>query len=232
MAFPLTHLCVAQKILQKSIGTDSFFSWRNQLCNAQFLLGSIAPDAVHYRAEFTDKKSIGATKKITHLCPVSDERWGHVTDNDGWIECAKKFLRTPGIPSPSFVAGYVTHCLTDLWNNKTIWDEFRTNHPEEAAKGYASEYYNELHNIDAQLWFEYPDVAEIMQTLAKSTPEGISGLVSADEVAAIRDNLLHEHFKNAAYEKGREYKFVTYEDTLKFIDDAAEFTFSILSGRN
>lgn len=208
MPFPLTHLCVAWKLKR----------------DAQFLLGSISPDAVHYRAEFLQRgvmNKIGPTKKISHLCPVSDERWGQVTDNDGWVRCVEKFLREN--PGDIFAAGYAAHCLTDICNNKTIWHNFRTNHPDEAAKGYASDYYTDLRNIDAQLYLEFPGVPEIMETLATAVPEGLPGLVSAEETAAIKNNILNAHFKDVVFDKNYEYKFVKYEDTLNFIQEAAEF---------
>ncbi|MDR0271692.1 MAG: zinc dependent phospholipase C family protein, partial [Clostridiales bacterium] len=129
MPFPLTHLCVAWHIIEKSGSKNA----------AQFILGSIAPDAVHHREEFINgyNPSIGAEKKITHLCPISDERWGHVTDNEGWEERVKKFLREHA--NNAFAAGYAAHVLTDICNNKTLWYNFRTNFPQEAVKGYTSE---------------------------------------------------------------------------------------------
>ncbi|MCL1878214.1 MAG: hypothetical protein FWF80_05105 [Defluviitaleaceae bacterium] len=211
MAFPLTHLCIAWHA--KEIVSDV----------AQFLLGSIAPDAVHYRAEFTGagQSNIGATKKITHLCPISDERWGQVTDNDGWVKCIKNFLSEN--PKSDFAAGYAAHCLADLWNNKTIWNDFRTRHPKEAAKGYASDYYNDLRNIDAQLYFENKDVEKIMQTLKAASPDEIPGIIFAKEVDAIKNNILYEHFADVVFDANYNYQFVTYEDTLNYIQSAAEF---------
>jgi len=212
MPFPLTHLCVSRKILESRPGLDP----------AQFLLGSIAPDAVHYRAEFqgAEMSNIGATKKISHLCPVSDQKWGQVTDNDGWIACVEDFLRGQ---DDSFAKGYAAHVLTDICNNLTLWNNFRTNHPEEAAKGYASKYYEDLRNIDSRLYNEHPAIPEIMNVLEKSAPVEMLALVTADEVSAIKHNLLYEHCKNISPNPLCEYHFVSYDDTLNFIENTAEF---------
>jgi len=220
MAFPLTHLCVAWRILENHP--------MNKKEAAQFLLGSIAPDAVHYRGEFQGaaKKNIGATKKISHLCPVSDEKWGQVTDNEGWVECIKNFLRDN--PNDAFAAGYAVHALTDLYNNHTIWNDFRTNHPAEAAKGYASSYYKDLFNIDARLYYDFPAVSQMMELLSKSIATEMPGLVSADETNAIKNNLLHEHFKNNTYDQNHHHRFVTYEDNINFIEAAAEYSANIV----
>jgi hypothetical protein len=209
MAYPLTHLCVAWQIKK----------------DAQFLLGSISPDAVHHREEFkgdaSAMKNIGWAKKITHLCPVSEERWGQVTDNEGWVACVKNFLRQH--PDDIFSLGYAAHVLTDIKNNRTIWNDFRKNFPEEAAKGYASEYYNDLRAIDARLFHEFDGVEEMVSLLASATPIEMQGLVTAQEIFALQQSLLHENFKNVPREKNHSYKFVTYDDTLSFIKSSAEF---------
>ena len=256
MAFPLTHLCVAWRILEINPLPEKDA--------AQFLLGSISPDAIHYRAEFQDaaKSNIGAAKKITHLCPVSCERWGQVTDNVGWVNCVKAFLAEN---PDSFAAGYATHVLTDIHNNRTIWERFRTNHPAEAAKGYTSGYYEDLKNIDTRLYRhlalkwaeasrkigglkpffgvaeaqfqskslyqEFPANAQIFSLLEKAEPADMPGLVHANEVDEIRQSLLQEWNKHTANLPAppQNYSFVTWEDTLNFIQEAAEFCIRLLA---
>ena len=226
MAFPFTHLCVAWRVLEKISMPDDHA--------AAFLLGSLAPDAVHYRKGYVGAgmAGIGAAKKNSHLCPVSDEKWGQVTDNDGWVKCVHEFLAAhaghagsacDGDAGRAFVRGYAAHVLTDIHNNRTLWDNFRTNHPEEAAKGYTSEYYADLKEIHTRLYLEFPATADIMALLAKATPVGIHGLVSADEVCALQENILYVAFKDARLETPREYCFTTYDDTLDYIGSAADF---------
>ena len=214
MAFPLTHLIVAHRIAIETDMADP----------GDFLLGSIAPDAVHFRRSFekASMAEIGQAKKTSHLCPVSDELWGRVTDNDGWLRSIFEFLevRTP------FRLGYAVHALTDLYNNKTLWDGFRKNHPVEAAKGYKSGYYDDMRHIDALLKAETGVTGPICGILAKAAPQGISGLVSSDEVGAIKESILQDcqsapSLSPAA--KKRSANFVSYDDMQAFISDAWEF---------
>jgi len=237
MAFPITHLLVADALLSRHPRDDADA--------AQFLLGALAPDAVHYREGFTasEKKDIGAAKKITHLCPISDERWGAVTDNEGWICCIKEFLQTQADPiaksasaegsitpalenSNNFHAlleGYAVHALTDCYNNMTLWHRFRTQHPAEAAKGYASGYYHDLQEIDIRLYLAYVKDSKIERLLAMAEPCDMPGLVSAKEIHAIRDNILYENYKGRVPFKSHEYAFVTYDETLEYIAKTADF---------
>jgi len=215
MAFPFTHLCVAYRILETRPLPEADA--------AQFLLGSIAPDAIHYRPAFqgAEMTNIGAVKKITHLCPVSNERWGAVTDNKGWVNCVKTFLSNN--PKDPLAAGYAVHILTDIQNNRTLWQNFRESYPEEAAKGYASGYYDDLKNIDARLYKQLPEASNIMKLLTKAAPINLPGLVTAEEIQAIQNNILHEHFQNLTFDPTYQYTYVTYDNMLTFIQDAADF---------
>jgi len=206
MAFPLTHLLVSDELLTRKP--------RCETEAAQFLLGSLAPDAVHYRENII----LGPTKKISHLCPVSDEPWGKVTANDEWAEIVIAFARSN---PDSLAQGYATHCLTDIFTNKTLWMKFRTQHPQEWEKGYKSGYYQDLRNIDARLFLEIkPDIFSL---LAKAKATDIPGLVSADEIQAIQHNILYVQYKVPPAAPCREYFYVTYDETMDLIQKAADF---------
>ena len=79
MPFLMTHLHVAKSMYQRIPEAIKDLS--------QFLLGNIAPDAVHNRMGYTSEY-----KRVSHLC-VGNERWGMVTNNDEWTESVLKFLR-------------------------------------------------------------------------------------------------------------------------------------------
>jgi len=220
MAYPFTHLCVASIMLQSLHFTED--------AEQQFLLGSIAPDAVHYRTGLVgaSKLDIGPIKKTSHLCPVSSERWGQVTDNDGWIRCIKTWLKTHP-PTDAFFAGYATHCLTDLYNNLTLWKTYSTTHPEDAALGYNAIYYDDLKKIDARLFFEFENSQDILTKLAQAKPVGIminekEALVTQQEVHDIMQNIAYEHFKNVQ-KPDEHYTYIHYDDVIQYIHDAALF---------
>jgi len=220
MSFPLTHLCVAYKILEKLPSPAPEL----------FLLGSIAPDAVHFRVAFANATQdfIGQAKKVTHLCPISDEKWGRVTDVDGWLECVKIFLRTNR--KDPLTVGYAVHVLTDIYNHISIWNNFITNYPDEAAKGYASDYYRDLRNIDLRIYREIFSDSKIEKYLQNCIPRDMPGLVSIDELFAICDSLLFTSYANAPESVDTSTcSYITYEQTLNFINDAADFCRRILS---
>lgn len=221
MAFPLTHLLVANHILQNSATKNP----------EQFLLGSISPDAVHYRKDFlgAEMANIGPTKKISHLCPISEEKWGQVTDNKGWEKIVRKFVQAHK-NDPSYL-GYATHVLTDIYNNTTLWSRFIKKYPQEAAKGYASDYYRDMRNIDTQLYYNLYKASNIPKLLALSTPKDMPELVSAEEIAAIKHNLLYEQYNSYAEEipPHEEYTYVSYDDVMGFIEGASAFCLNVIA---
>ena len=234
MSFPLTHLCVAWRVIEKlqnPVGNNLLpteFILRHP---AQFVLGSVAPDAVHYRKEFVGatQSGIGPAKKTTHLCPVSEEKWGYVTDNEGWVQCVKEFLqnsvgRNLRPTEKSLAAGYAVHVLTDIANNMGPWHNFTTNHPQEAAKGYTSAYYTDLKNIDLRLYHEIYKDSEAEKLLQTATPQDMPGLVNCEEMRAIQENLLYVQYKDAPQNVSTDNcVYVTYQQTLDFIENTAEF---------
>jgi len=219
MAFPLTHLCVAEKLI------NNFDLPEQDL--AQFVLGCIAPDAIHYRKDYLGanmldtKSQIGFAKKKTHLCPESEERWGFITDNVGWEKVVKNFVKEH--PNNYFLMGYATHALTDIYNNMSIWKEFTTNYPEEALKGYASDYYVEMKNIDLTIYHNYFKDSHVRELLSKSIPNEQFLLVTAEEVEAIKNNLLYIAYKDAPEPKEIDYIFVSYDRTIKYIDETVSY---------
>ncbi|MCL2373358.1 MAG: hypothetical protein FWC78_08160 [Defluviitaleaceae bacterium] len=218
MPFPLTHLLVAGLIMGDLRREDM----------GAFLLGAIAPDGVHYRDAFlgAGMVDIGPAKKVTHLCPVSGERWGQITDNAGWEMRLRDFAAANR--GSALHLGYALHGLTDIYNNAGLWNDFRTNHPVEAAKGYSSDYYRDLRSIDARLYLEEFKGSEIPGLLAAAQGQDLPGLVTAAEMHAIRDNLLNVQYAGVEAVPVAEYRFVTYEAVLASVKGAAEYAAGVI----
>ena len=221
MSFPITHLCVADLVALKLNLSDAEA--------AVFLLGALAHDGVHYRPGLigASQPHIGATKKASHLCPPGDEPWGQVTDNVGWVAEVQAFLRQH--PGDLMAAGYAVHVLTDIYTNISIWIDFRKNFPEEAAKGYRSEYYNEMAKID--LFFYQEKASErIIRLLPTATARDFPKRVTAEEIHAIRDSLFAEHnetystYANQPPSDPGGNKIVTLAQMERFLEAAAVFS--------
>jgi hypothetical protein len=220
MSFPITHLRVADIVTQKLSLSDEQ--------TALLLLGSLAPDGVHYRPGLVgaSKFEIGETKKISHLCPKSDEPWGQITDNIGWMAEVDRLC--PNHLPDFLVLGYTVHVLTDIYNNMTIWKDFSTLHPGEAVKGYKNDYTRDMAALDLQLYQE-PETGRIIKLLPLAEARDFPGWVSATEIDAIRNSILYEgnstytSYVNRPAADTSGNRFVTYAQIKGFITEATAF---------
>jgi hypothetical protein len=182
MPFPYTHIKAAERFLT--------LQPMNEDKTAAFLLGCLAPDGVHYREGF-----VGADKKLSHLCPVSGEKWGRITENDKWLGLVKDYYTDNGTDDP-FILGYCFHIVTDIVNNRDLFMEYWKNNPQDAAKGYQSERQKEWEQIDSRLYQESAERKQTEALLTKGTARDMPGLVSAEEINALRHNIIHVSYPN------------------------------------
>ena len=213
MSFPIMHLCVAYKA-----GLSRF---NNRQDFADYILGSLAPDAVHYRNlndnAFEYTSNLGAAKKITHLCGSINQSWGQIADNDDWNRLIHEFLIKNNDP---FSIGYAAHVFTDLYNNTSLWRWFRENYPDRLKQGYNSEYYDDFRKLDLKLYQEYEHINNILDLLSISIAKEMPNLVSKDEVLAIRHNILEVSYKNKPKPDVSSNAFFTFEKIMEFLENA------------
>ncbi|MCL2364253.1 MAG: hypothetical protein FWC71_06275 [Defluviitaleaceae bacterium] len=225
MAFPMVHLHVAYGVARALNLDDADTS--------AVLLGALAPDGVHYRPRFNNatQSGIGMAKKLSHLCPPGNEPWGRVTDNDGWVAEALRLHRSwQCYTDIDYMAlGYVVHVLTDIYNNKTIWHDYRTAFPLEAVKGYGSAYYVELAALDIHL-FHDAETETIMRLLPMAEARDFSGRVAAGEIEDVRAGLFSPVqngnftvYVGSTIPDVSAHTFVTLAQIKRFIADATDF---------
>lgn len=183
MPFPMVHLCIADKILQSS----------NRLKNeAGFILGSIAPDAVHFRGNYSSDY-----KKVSHLC-LSNKKWGEVTENDAWLKNVLKVLQeNNNSRNNDFYYGYCIHIISDiLWNIK-IWIPYRKKYKQELEKFHqvgGSTMHKECNDIDFLLYKEQENNNKLWENIENANSIDIPNIVDVDEIDRLRDNIINRQY--------------------------------------
>lgn len=115
MSYPMVHLKIAYGLLVRDDGERIKRS-------GDFLLGSVAPDAVH----FHDSYDV-SLKERSHIWKFGP-RWGLTLDSEGWRDAIRKFWReNRDAVNRDFLAGYCAHLLTDWENDRRIWAPFMRN---------------------------------------------------------------------------------------------------------
>lgn len=172
MAHPIMHLLIADKIYyNRSSNIQSY---------GDFLLGSIAPDAVHEKENYTRE-----IKDISHYRFDKSSDLGHFDT----------FMGEYAVPeNRDFVLGYLVHLLSDmLWYHMVrvpFKEDFLSAPSQNMSKNQA--YYADCEQI-TQVLFEEKNVVRIIEGLGESSAFTLEGLVDADDVEAWRDKQIRAY---------------------------------------
>ena len=215
MAYAITHLCVAWRLLEEGAAVEN---------RAVFLMGAVAPDAVPYR----DGEYSSDMKLFAHIgCDSMDvipEKWGYITEIAAWRDRILRFrAETQDYPYRDFLLGYLVHIFTDLCNTTEVWQPFLKTVGGTFDREDYRHYGNECRALDEVLLINHPARAELESTFAASVPHGIrrhgtSGeiLVSEAEVTVLRENVL-SRFEASELPDVSGHRFVTLSDVQRLI---------------
>jgi len=180
-----------------------------------FYLGAVAPDAVHYRENY-----IREYKDISHLCSTGDS-------HEIILNNAKDFIfKNISHEHRDFYIGYGVHVLTDVYWRKMLnaieFDLRYYKDPNPVHSNPLDAYNSDMCILDLELYRKYKYASDNMAFFLKSSPIGIGGLVSAEEVRACFDGI--RQIKNRFDENknaNESPKYIFYDDVLNFIDETA-----------
>lgn len=238
MPYTMTHLLIAEKFA----GSCAESGAAEIADRGLFLLGSIAPDAVHSRADFTKR-----IKARSHVMQ-EDAVWGEIYEEAPlvkWYGRLRDFyaresrLADGDAAAMSFLMGYVTHILPDISGCSLFYVPNWIRFGLDDVEGYRAQYRTECILQDNWLYresgrgeelmravaraAEHPRLGEILERLELDrhiTAENIRGSVryTLDGYAVLGGDA--EVTAAPAALEG--LRFVTEENTLGFIDTVAE----------
>jgi hypothetical protein len=165
MPLPMVHLAVAVQLAEIA----------GQPPSPSFLLGSIAPDAIHMRPNI--RLGNQGDKEVTHLNHPVDTA-DHQRVRDMLIEYLDD---TSSLKQ--FAAGYAAHILVDRLWIKTIMGSFRASIPTEmddAAR--RTLYYQETDQIDCNLYQHMPWREAVWRDLRQAAAPDFQPWLSAAEI--------------------------------------------------
>lgn len=165
MPWPMVHFAIAEKV-------------RMSNANPQFLLGSIAPDAIHMRGKVTRTE-----KGYTHF--VVDGKWP--TADIIKQNCLAYLGESHSVEWKEFILGYFAHIYTDSRWIETIYADFERmdqGEPQTQRKRYNSE----MSQIEFALLRSEAWVQGALVKLKQANAFRIDPLLTQDEVSRYRDS--------------------------------------------
>jgi hypothetical protein len=169
MPLPMVHCAIAIQLAAR----------QKRLPSAPFLIGSIAPDAIHMRP------NAGlADKHRTHLNEPAD------TPDHAHLQALLSQYATPE-PLASFTAGYVAHILADRLWAQAVFAPFRAQLPSDMDPGaLRTLYYQETDQIDFNLYHHSSWQPAVWELLAAAVAPHYDPLLSASEIDQWRQRTL------------------------------------------
>ena len=184
MSGQITHMEIAYRLAERlSITKD----------RQQLILGSVAPDSVHFADDYLNKKI------HSHLFENCGP-WGDTQDYDQWIVNIKAFedkyvAKEKDNSRKLFLLGIVIHCLTDYWNDLLIWRMLQKKMiPPMNYDEFKEAYYPESMRTDRWLFQNTNNAGEIMKLLDASKEFDFEDYVRAADISKMKHHLIYEQY--------------------------------------
>lgn len=214
MSYPMVHLKVAYGLLSRDDGGRIEKP-------GDFLLGAVAPDAVHFHEEYD--VSLKEKSHVWKFGPC----WGVTLDSEGWRVAIRKFWKeNRNAANLDFMAGYCTHLLTDWENDRCIWTPFREKMKQGAKRDEVyGEYGKEAKGMDLWLYQNDKETQEIWRLLEQGKVCGVDGCILEEDLARQKQSLLYEQFIGKDAVDVSRYRICTKEIMVEFIKACIERIF-------
>ena len=200
MPLPMVHLSVAVALSEKA----------GRFPSADFLLGSLAPDAIHMRP--------GSQK--------CDKEHVHLIDLGASPSVLLKLFRSDyGLAESQpegFAGGYLAHLLTDRLWWQTVITPFRAKFPPDFREpDFRKLYYRDTDRIDLDLYRQAPWRPQAWSSLESASAIDFPPFLTAAEILQWRDRSLH-WFDDPSHAALGAPVYITQFDTQAFIVRAVD----------
>ena len=187
MAYTMIHIIIAEEIFSK-------FSLN--INENDFLIGTIAPDAVHSCEEFSYK-----LKEKSHFFPES-LTWGKVdtcTKANLWMDSVLEFYeKNKENINSSFLLGYIIHVFVDIYNALYYYYPY-VNAFYGTGEEKVEKYKIESQNLDKYLYTKYAKIYGLQDKLYKGFGYNINGIITAEQIEKRREYLISTEWKKALF---------------------------------
>ncbi len=210
MAYSMIHLEVAYRLLNK-------WDWIKN--PGDFLVGSVAPDAVHFCENYQIQM-----KEKSHIWDCGP-RWGITEDSNKWESNVMRFWEeSKDADNRDFIAGYCVHILTDIQNDIKIWRPFRQMNLEGTNVEEVYHIYGkEASESDQWLYQTNPHSSHIMELLENGRVYSIENCIGKEEIEKLIQYMLTEEYVKKEIYDISGFRYCNDKVILGFIEECTEW---------
>ena len=211
MAYTMTHILIAEELQHE---------FKRELDYSTYILGTIAPDAVHAQSDFRVEQ-----KERSHLF-AKGLRWGQIRDEKDsqiWLESIKNYyLNNRHKYNIDFLLGYIVHLLADVYCSLHFYAPFVNgidgNYEEKMAQ-----FKRENYCVNYYFFENFSKEKNLDDILRKGQPITLEGIISKAVIERRIEQLLEFEFKRWDISHIEEQKICKIEDMECLIQGASLF---------
>lgn len=210
MAFTITHIIIADMVSEYAPKIVDY---------PTYILGTIAPDAVHVNQNYSAK-----LKERSHLF-TPNLVWGKIDTwekAEEWMQSIRDYYNVNrGKYNHDFLWGYIVHLLVDVYNSMFFYTPFI----QSIKEGYEEtikKYKDESFGMSYYLFSEYSASKNLREILQSGKAITMEGVIEQEDIVKRIEYLFEEEFKRRDV-CVCEYSICTIKGTEKFIHGATKF---------
>ena len=211
MAYTMTHIYIAEKVAERLGGIKDY---------PTYLLGSIAPDAVHASDTY-----VVSDKERSHLF-VEGLHWGKVSSSghvDLWENSIEAFRESVGDRyDKDFVLGYLVHLYTDVYSSMNFFYPFMCSIKGDFDKERAH-FLKENFGYNYYLFREYSERNDLKSILCSAKAQTLDGIITKAIIESRIQKLFTEEFVERDISDIEEYTICTHESMDKLIKCGSDY---------
>lgn len=183
MAYTMTHILIAEQVQKRLSEIED---------GATYLLGTIAPDAVHANPGYHP-----GLKETSHLLPP-DVRWGRVEKEEqveAWIDRIDRFYEENKTKyDRDFLLGYVVHLLVDVYSVLYFYIPYVKEFREDYENG-GMQFRQEAFGTNYEQYLTYSKEKDLQQVLHAGRAFALEGFIEKEDIENRIDRLFQEEFR-------------------------------------
>lgn len=211
MAYTMTHILAAEKALK-------YFPEVSD--SSTYILGAIAPDAVHADPNYT----VGLKEKSHLFTPGL--RWGEISDWEKaglWLENIKRyFIDNRNRYNFNFLLGYIVHLITDVYSSMYFYTPFLRSIKDDYEQA-IEQFKIESYGVNFYLFSLYSEKNDLRKILHAGEAVALEGVIKKEDIEKRIDQLFEFEFQGWDISHIEEYSICRIEDMQQLIQGATQY---------
>lgn len=213
MAYTMVHVLIAEEVQRR---------FERKIDYATYILGAIAPDAVHSIPNF-----VVEFKERSHLF-TEGLKWGQVGNErevKPWLDNIQQYyLKNRNKYNIDFLLGYIVHLLADVYCSVHFYGPFMSSISGD-LEAQKVQYKKENYNVNYYLFTLFSKRENLLKILQSGEAISLEGIIEREVIEQRIGQLFEFEFKAENWDISciEEQKICSIEDMEKLIQEASKF---------